>query len=166
MVPQFASPNYKSPFSLFLQGIEAPPVESRRGDIVYESPEVLGVICSRQIPGHEGHTLVISKRQFESIFDLPTHIGQEVFAATQLVSKALPEAFRCDGVTVLQNNGQASDQTVFHYHVHVIPRWKGDNFLKLYASHSETQKLMPVDRRADLALRLGAEVKRQSMNSK
>jgi histidine triad (HIT) family protein len=165
ITPQFAPPDYESPFSLFLRGIETSPVESRRGDVVYESREVLGVICSRQIPGHEGHSLVISKRQYSSILDLPTDIGQEVFAVTQLVSRAMLGAFGCDGVTILQNNGQASDQTVFHYHVHVIPRWKNDTFLALYARHSETQKLMQPGRRAELAVCLRREVERQTSGS-
>jgi histidine triad (HIT) family protein len=155
---KFSAPNYESPFSLFLRGIETPPVETRQGDVVYETPDVLGVICSRQISGHEGHSLIISKGQFESIFDLPTHIGQEVFAVTQRLSQAMQQAFGCDGITIIQNNGQASDQTVFHYHVHVIPRWKGDNFLKLYASHSETQKVMPEYKRAEIALKLREEI--------
>jgi histidine triad (HIT) family protein len=154
VLPRFAPPNYTSPFALFLQGVETAPVESRSSDVVYEGSEVLAMICSRQITGHEGHSLVISKKQFESILDIPTEIGQQVFAATQLVSRAMIKAFGCDGVTILQNNGQASDQTVFHYHVHIIPRWKGDNFLALYALHSETQKVMASDKRAELASKL------------
>lgn len=158
---QFSSPDYESPFSMFLRGIETTPVESRRVDVVYESPDVLALVCSRQIPGHEGHSLVISKKQYASIFDLPTKIGQEIFAATQVVCRAMVQALGCDGVTILQNNGQASDQTVFHYHVHVIPRWKGDNFLALYAKHTETQKVMAVEERAELGKRLRVEIERQ-----
>jgi len=159
--PQYADPGYESPFSMFLRGIEELPVETRRGDVVYESKEVLAVICSRQIPGHEGHSLVISKKQYASIFDLPIYIGEEIFAATQVVCRAMVQAFGCDGVTILQNNGEASDQTVFHYHVHVIPRWNGDRFLALYATHIDTQTLMTTDKRADLGMRLPAEIERQ-----
>lgn len=157
---QFAPPDYQSPFDLFLKGIEVAPVESRRGDVIYESDTVLGMVCSRQIPGHEGHSLVISKTQYQSIFDLPVSIGQEVFVVTKLVSQALVKAYGCDGVIILQNNGQASDQTVFHYHVHVIPRWVGDTFLILYAAHSETQKLMPADKRAEIAAALRLEIEK------
>jgi histidine triad (HIT) family protein len=164
-LPQFAPPNYESPFSLFLQGVETPPVESRNGDVVYENEDVVAVICSRQIAGHEGHALVVSKKQFESLFDLPTKIGQEVFAVSQLVTRAMLSAFGCDGVTILQNNGQASDQTVFHYHVHVVPRWRNDNFLSLYADHARTQKLMNPDRRAELALRLRAALDGRGMDN-
>ena len=157
---QFAPPDYESPFNLFLKGIKVAPVESRGEDVIYETEHVVGIVCSRQIPGHEGHCLVISKDQYQSIFDLPVGIGQEVFAATKLVSQALVSAFGCDGVMIIQNNGQASDQTVFHYHVHVIPRWKGDKFLNLYAAHSETQKLMPADKRAEIGLALRMEIER------
>jgi histidine triad (HIT) family protein len=156
--PRFAPSNYTSPFSLFLQGIETPPVESRISDLIYENDDVIAVICSRQIPGHEGHCLVISKRQFESLLDLPTDIGQNVFAVSQLMSRAMMSALGCDGVTIIQNNGQASNQTVFHYHVHVVPRWKNDSFLSLYANHTETQTLMDPERRAELAIRLSSEV--------
>jgi histidine triad (HIT) family protein len=165
-IPQFAPSDYESPFTLFFRGIEVAPVESRRGDVIYESEGVLAMVCSRQIPGHEGHSLVISKRPYVSIFDLPVAVGQEVFAATQLVSQALVSAFGCDGVTIIQNNGQASDQTVFHYHVHVIPRWKSDTFLDLYAAHSETQKLMPADQRAQIGSSLRTEIERLKENNK
>ncbi|MFN5063561.1 MAG: HIT family protein [Pseudomonadota bacterium] len=163
--PQFALPDYQSPFNLFLRGVEVAPVESRRGDVIYESEHVLGMVCSRQIPGHEGHSLVISKVQYQSILDLPVNIGQEVFAATKLVSQALVSALGCDGVMIIQNNGQASDQTVFHYHVHVVPRWNGDKFLDLYATHSETQKLVPVGKRAEIGLALRMEIERIRMDN-
>jgi diadenosine tetraphosphate (Ap4A) HIT family hydrolase len=66
---------------------------------------------------------------------------------------------------IIQNNGQASDQTVFHYHVHVVPRWNGDKFLDLYAAHSETQKLVPVGKRAEIGLALRMEIERIRMDN-
>lgn len=163
--PQFAPPDYKSPFNLFLKGIKVAPVESRRDDVIYDTEHVLGIVCSRQFPGHEGHCLVFSKEQYQSIFDLPVGIGQEVFAATKLVSQALVSALGCDGVMIIQNNGQASDQTVFHYHVHVVPRWNGDKFLELYAAHSQTQKLMPADKRAEIGFALRMEIERLAVDN-
>jgi histidine triad (HIT) family protein len=151
--PLLAKP---SPFSLFLRGIEQEPVESRRSDIVHETRHALAIICSRQIPGHEGHVLVISKYQYANLFELPLDIGKEVFEVTQLVARAMLQAFACTGITVIQNNGAASDQTVFHYHVHLVPRFDGDNFLAKYAKHTETQQRMSPEARAELAERLRA----------
>lgn len=138
----------ESPFTLFLRGEVDCPVESRTTDIVAENEHAIALVCSRQIAGHEGHMLVLSKAQYPTLLDLPDVVGSAVFSLTKKVAAAMVQALRCDGVTAIQNNGRASDQTVFHYHVHLVPRYHDDSFLRLYADHSTTQVRRAAEERA------------------
>ncbi|WP_129672618.1 HIT family protein [Candidatus Chloroploca sp. Khr17] len=80
-------------------------------------------------PASRGHTLVICKPELPSLLDLPPDLLVATTRTTQLVARALMAALEPDGFNILQNNGSAAGQVVFHYHVHIIPRWSGDRVL-------------------------------------
>lgn len=80
-------------------------------------------------PASRGHCLVICKQELPDLFSLSPELLAAVARSTQLVGRALMAALRPDGLNVVQNNGAAAGQTVFHYHVHLIPRWQGDQTL-------------------------------------
>ena len=77
-------------------------------------------------PVGEGHTLVIPKQHYVDIFD----VSEEVLAATHIVAKkiasAVKEVTKADGISIVQQNGKAAGQDIFHLHVHVIPRFEGE----------------------------------------
>jgi len=77
-------------------------------------------------PATDGHLLVIPKRHAPDLWSIPDEDGVAVFRSVQRVSRALREGLEPDGLNVLQSNGAAALQTVFHYHVHLIPRYHGD----------------------------------------
>ena len=77
-------------------------------------------------PASRGHTLVICKQELPSLLDLPPELLCAVSWTTQRVAQAVSRALQPDGFNIIQNNGAAAGQTVFHYHVHIIPRWNGD----------------------------------------
>jgi histidine triad (HIT) family protein len=77
-------------------------------------------------PATEGHTLVIPKAHSRNLFDIPEADLAAVVRMAQNIGRLQRERLGCEGVTLLQANEQAGFQTVFHFHVHVIPRWKGD----------------------------------------
>ncbi|MCU0493197.1 MAG: HIT family protein [Chloroflexaceae bacterium] len=83
-------------------------------------------------PASRGHALVISKAELPGLLDLPPEVLTAVALATQKVARALVTVLQPDGVNIVQNNGAAAGQTVFHYHVHIIPRWDGDGALGLW----------------------------------
>lgn len=83
-------------------------------------------------PGSRGHTLVICKQELPDLLSLPPDLLAAVARTTQLVARALMAALSPDGLNVVQNNGPAAGQTVFHYHVHLIPRWDGDGALNAW----------------------------------
>lgn len=77
-------------------------------------------------PAAQGHVIILPKYHAANIFELPEEIAGKAFILAKKVATMLKEVLNCDGVNILQNNGEAAGQTVFHLHVHVIPRYKED----------------------------------------
>lgn len=81
-------------------------------------------------PVTDGHTLVISKAHAEDIWDLVPGDGTAVWTLTQRVARAIRDGLRPDGLTMFQANRPAGWQDVFHFHLHLVPRWHGDDLVK------------------------------------
>lgn len=77
------------------------------------------------MPQADGHTLVVPRADAENLFDLDPDMAAAVIRTGQRVARAQMRAFRADGVTLMQFSGPAAGQTVFHFHLHVIPRYTG-----------------------------------------
>jgi histidine triad (HIT) family protein len=77
-------------------------------------------------PATEGHTLVIPRAHATDIWDLDPDDGRAVWSLGQEIAGLLRQRLAPDGMTLLQANGRAGWQHVFHFHLHVIPRWEGD----------------------------------------
>ncbi|MCC6212478.1 MAG: HIT family protein, partial [Burkholderiales bacterium] len=73
-----------------------------------------------------GHTLVAVKKHAANVFELEEAQAEAIGRATVRISRALKKAFGAEGLTVYQANGKPAGQTVFHYHVHLLPRHAGD----------------------------------------
>lgn len=78
-------------------------------------------------PASEGHTLVVAKDHAETLLNIETKTLTEVSVATQRVARAIQHALQPAGLRVSQFNGAAAGQTVFHYHVHIIPIQAGEH---------------------------------------
>ena len=85
-------------------------------------------------PVTDGHTLVITKEHFENVFEASLEALQAVTATAKRVAQALREEIKPDGLMVFQLNGMAAGQTVFHYHMHLLPRADGEP-LQLHTRH-------------------------------
>ena len=92
---------------------------------VYEDGEVLAFLDI--FPVSPGHTLVIPKHHAVDVFDLPEASAQAIAGVVKRIAHAIDEAIRPDGLMVAQLNREAAGQTVFHYHMHLIPRASGDS---------------------------------------
>lgn len=104
------------------------------GDIpaakVYEDDATLAFMDIS--PAARGHTLVISKAEYPDLFTIPPETLTAVMHTVQVLATALRDVLRCDGLNLIQNNGAAAGQAVFHFHVHLIPRWESDNAVRLW----------------------------------
>lgn len=77
-------------------------------------------------PASKGHALILPKSHAANIYELPDELtGKAMILAKKMAGK-LTEALACDGINIVQNNGEIAGQTVFHFHMHLIPRYKGD----------------------------------------
>jgi histidine triad (HIT) family protein len=98
-----------------------------RGEIpshrVYEDDAVVAFMDV--MPQGQGHTLVVPKAPSRNLLDADPSMLGPLFQTVQKVARAVQRAFTADGVTIMQFNEPASGQTVYHLHVHVIPRFEG-----------------------------------------
>ncbi len=89
-------------------------------------------------PAARGHTLVIAKPELPGLLDLPPELVTATALTTQRVARAIVAALKPDGFNIIQNNGSAAGQVVFHFHIHIIPRWEGDRSVKLWRPGTAT----------------------------
>ena len=74
----------------------------------------------------KGHSLIIVKEHYDNFFELPEEKAVEVIKVAKMMSKQMAKNLQCDGFNILQNNNEVAGQTVMHYHMHLIPRYKDD----------------------------------------
>jgi histidine triad (HIT) family protein len=91
---------------------------------VYEDEHTLAFMDIGHV--NPGHTLVAVKKHAANVFELEETQAEAVARAIVKISRALKKAFEPEGLSVYQANGKAAGQTVFHYHVHLLPRHAGD----------------------------------------
>lgn len=149
---------YMCPFCLVAQGQENEHVLTRQSDIVYRDDAVSAFICSHQFARNAGHSLIIPNAHYENIYDLPVDLGQKIHALARAVALAMKSAYRCDGVTIWQTNEPAGNQTVWHYHLHVVPRFTNDGYMQNLGDLERSYRLMAPERRVMYAERLQAEL--------
>lgn len=78
-------------------------------------------------PAAKGHALIIPKEHYRNLYDLDEKLAAEVLVLAKKMVVKLKGILDCDGYNIVQNNEEAAGQTVFHFHMHLIPRYKGDN---------------------------------------
>lgn len=96
--------------------------------LVYEDENVLAFLDIR--PLSEGHILVIPKEHYVTIFEAPEELIAQIHRIVKRVAVAVKEVTRADGISIIQQNGKAAGQEIFHLHVHVIPRFEGQKLVR------------------------------------
>ena len=77
-------------------------------------------------PATKGHALILPKNHADNLYELPDETAAEAMKLAKKMAKTMREKLGCDGVNLVQNNGEAAGQTVNHFHLHVIPRYADD----------------------------------------
>ena len=77
-------------------------------------------------PAAKGHALILPTEHYADIFELPEAKAGEVFKLARNMAVKMKAALKCDGFNIVQNNGEVAGQTVFHFHMHLIPRYADD----------------------------------------
>ena len=91
-------------------------------------------------PATKGHALILPRAHAENLYDLPRESASEVMVLAQKMAATLVEKLRCDGLNLVQNNGEAAGQTVRHFHLHLIPRYVDDGQSINWKTGSPTQE--------------------------
>ena len=77
-------------------------------------------------PAAIGHALILPKDHYANVFEIPDELQAKAYVLAKKMAGILTEVFECDGINILQNNNEAAGQTVFHFHIHLIPRYTGE----------------------------------------
>ncbi len=77
-------------------------------------------------PASKGHALIIPKEHYANLYELDDELAAKVLVLAKKMITKLTDVLGCDGYNIVQNNGEAAGQTVFHFHLHMIPRYKDD----------------------------------------
>jgi histidine triad (HIT) family protein len=117
-------PGYACPFCRLAAGADT-AVNSQR-DIVRRDSLAMAFISPRWWPRNRGHVLVVPLAHHENLYALPAAAGHAVHDLVRDVAVALRYAYQCEGVSTRQHNEPAGNQDVWHFHVHVFPRYAGD----------------------------------------
>ncbi len=77
-------------------------------------------------PATKGHALILPKNHYRNLFELPKEQAEKAIVLAKKMALRMQEKLHCDGLNLVQNNGETAGQTVFHFHIHLIPRYEGD----------------------------------------
>ncbi len=97
-------------------------------------------------PAAKGHIVILAKNHCANLFELDDESAAKGLIVARTLATAMKNELGCDGINLLQNNGEAAGQTVFHYHMHLIPRYNGDSIAMTW-SHGKYE----IGEMADLA---------------
>ena len=105
-------------------------------NIIYEDDRFTVILDAS--PATKGHALFLPKNHAANIYELPDEDASAVFVLAKKLATKMTEILHCDGFNIVQNNGEVAGQTVFHFHMHLIPRYLNDgNQDKLTWNHAE-----------------------------
>jgi len=121
---------YSCPFCRLVAGEE--DEYAGKNDIVYENDDVLAKISPKWWVHNPGGVLVIPKKHYENIYDIPDQLLTEVYKVVKKMAVAIRSTYDCEGTSTRQHNEPVGDQDVWHLHVHVFPRYKDDNLYTNY----------------------------------
>ena len=118
--------------------IAAGEIPSRK---IYEDSDLIAIMDLN--PTSEGHSLIIPKEHCTNIYDIDEDIAAKVMKTAKKLATKMTVALNCDGFNLLQNNGETAGQTMFHFHMHLIPRYKdADNNMLKFTSVSFSDEEM------------------------
>jgi len=134
--------DYLCPFCDWLEGHETELKQN--SDIVYQDHVATAFIAPKWWVNNPGHVIVIPNAHFENIYDMPDSLLGDVYSASKRVAIAIREAYDCTGTSLRQHNEPDGNQDVWHFHVHVFPRYKNDD---LYKNHGQKKYVSPNERK-------------------
>jgi histidine triad (HIT) family protein len=146
-----ASEGYECHFCRIINGLDNEGWNTQ-SDVFWRTEHITALINTRWWVNTPGHALILPNRHIENIYDLTPDIAVHVHEAARQVAIAFKRVYGCNGTSLRQHNEPAGYQEVFHYHLHVFPRYHND---QLYERNSE-HRLSTPEERLPYALKLRA----------
>jgi histidine triad (HIT) family protein len=126
--------NYICPLCQISKGEET-TMGLQEDEVIFRDEFLTAFVAGKWWKSNPGHVIIIPNSHIENIYDMPEELGHKIFDLSKRVALALKAGYGCDGVSTRQHNEPAGNQDVWHYHLHVSPRYTGDN---LYLNHENT----------------------------
>jgi histidine triad (HIT) family protein len=136
--------DYECPLCDAVSGKITSEKSVRPEDIVYKDDFVTAFIAGKWWPNNKGHVVIIPNEHIENLYDITQEYLHRISDVSREIALAFKETYECDGVSIRQHNEPDGNQDVFHYHMHVFPRYKDDN---LYISHNDSYWVTSEDKK-------------------
>lgn len=119
----YAPPGYECPFCKIASTLPNPDPGSA---VVLIEERLFVLVPTSHYGDIRGNVLIVPRQHYENLLDIPESLGIDFFRASRRVAQAMIGAFGCEGISTRQHNGPAGNQDVWHYHLHLFPRFTGD----------------------------------------
>lgn len=107
---------------------------------IYEDEDFTVILDAS--PATRGHALILPKEHFANLYEISDETAAKALPLAKKLIKHMKEVLNCDGFNVLQNNGETAGQTVFHFHMHLIPRYAGKEQILNWSHEAFTDEEM------------------------
>lgn len=127
MITSHAPEGYVCPFCGLVNGdVSNPGNRCELEDLVHQDEDVIVFIAVDGFGPYEGHAMISPARHYETLYELPDEVLQKIALMARNVALAMKRAWAPEGISTRQHNEPAGNQHVWHYHLHVFPRWSDD----------------------------------------
>ena len=134
--------NYLCPFCDWLAGRET--LSKRNDDMVYQDDFVTAFISPKWWPNNPGNIIIIPNSHAENIYTINDDLLAHAYIITKKLSIAMRVAYECTGTSIRQHNEPDGNQSVWHFHIHLLPRYPND---RLYENHQNSYFAEPIERK-------------------
>lgn len=101
-------------------------------------------------PAAPGHVLILPKEHIETIYQLPAELGTRIMTTAIWVAKVIKEKLSPDGLNLVQSNEIAAGQAIPHFHLHIVPRYKGDPVILQFGHGNKPERVTELERIASV----------------
>lgn len=116
--------------------------------VVEENNDILAILDL--YPAAPGHMLVFPKKHIDTIYNMPVEIGACIMITAISIANAIKQKLAPDGLNLIQSNEIAGGQTVSHFHLHIVPRYKDDGIILRFGHGDMPEKIVELERIASL----------------
>lgn len=124
--------DYNCPFCELVKLEKEKSLLSKQKNVFYSDEFITAFLSIKSWPNNKWNVLIIPNKHFENMYNIPDELIAKIHIFSKKVAIAFKEIYKCDWVSIRQHNEPAWNQWVWHYHLHVFPRYKDDNLYKLH----------------------------------